>query len=101
MLATYILSNGKSSWPIALRLVENRLQAGRGPWEAEGEDRERHRKRKLMLKESKGLLYTVRGHAPTIFKVTRVGLGLGWLPGNILSSTEGCSLVTRTPLRLP
>ena len=47
-----------------------------------------------MLKESKVLLYTIRGYATTIFKVTRVSLGLGWLPGNTLSSTEGCSLVT-------
>lgn len=47
-----------------------------------------------MLKESKVLLSTVGAHAPTIFKVTRVVLGLGRLPGNILFSNERCSLVT-------
>lgn len=44
--------------------------------------------RKLILKESKVILYLIRGHVFTIFKVTGVGLGLGWLPGNTLSSTE-------------
>lgn len=47
-----------------------------------------------MLKGSKVPLYTIRGRALTVFEGTRVRFGLGWLPGNTVSSTEGCSLVT-------
>lgn len=44
MIATYRLNNGKSGWPIAFRLLATRLQAGLGPWKAEGEERERRRR---------------------------------------------------------